>query len=90
MNTDGQYVNIPSQLDTHPCVLLRKKMDMMAHTCNPANLEMKAGGSEVKGHPFLRIELSPAWATGKPVSINQTIFNFPKEVSGLQQKSEGI
>lgn len=50
---------------------------------------MEAGGSEVEGHPFLCIELSPDWATGEPVSINQTIFKFPKEVSGLQQKLEG-
>lgn len=67
-----------------------KQMDMTAHTCSPGNLEKEAGGSGVESHPFLRIELSPAWATGKSVSINQTLFNFPKEVSGSQQKLEGI
>lgn len=64
-------MSIPSYLNTHPCVLLQRKMGMMAHTCNT--------------HLHLHIELNPVWATGKSISINQTIFHFSKEVSGLQQ-----
>lgn len=74
-----------------PMCTFTKIMNMMAHTCNPVTWRWRPEDQKLKAILFLCIELSPDWATatGEPVSINQTIFKFPKEVSGLQQKLEG-